>query len=118
MAKVSYAQSRALELETDTATLKRMLAMIGGTVSIVAVLGVAGVLIASGSFKSMLGYSTYVNYHRTEAEKLAGKVMVGCKLGAVALVASRGEKAAAAGRELSDACEEVGAAIKDLPVTR
>lgn len=118
-AKARYAgSSRAIELETDTATLKHIVGMVAGTVGILAVLGVAGVLIASGSVKTMLGYSPYVNYHRTEAEKLAGKVVVGCKVGAVMLVASRDEKRAAAGRDLGAACDDVGAAIKDLPVTR
>lgn len=118
-AKARYApHSRGLELETDSATLKHILGMVAGTVSILAVLGVAGVVIASGSLKSMLGYSTYVTYHRTEAEKIAGKVVITCKVGAVALAASRDEKRAAAGRELGEACDSVGAAIKDLPVTR
>lgn len=118
MAKIGYANQHALELETDTATLKRMLGMIAGTVSILAVLGVAGVLIASGSVKTMLGYSPYVSYHRTEAEKLAGKVVVGCRLGAVVLGASRNQKTAESGRQLGEQCDDIGEAIKDLPVTR
>lgn len=118
-AKATHAAtSRALELETDAATLKRMLAMIAGTVGVVSVLGVSTVLFASGSFKSMLGYPTYVTHHRTEADRLAGKVVMGCKLGAVALAASRDENKAAAGRELAGQCDEVGAVIKSLPVTR
>lgn len=116
--KARYHPAHALELETDAGTLKKMLAMIAGTVVILAGVGVGGVLIASGSAKSMLGFNTYITHHTSPTDKLATQIVTQCKMGAVVLAASRDPSRAASGRELAGQCDEVGAAIKSLPVTR
>jgi len=110
--------ANGLELETDAGTLKKMLAMIAGTVAIMAFAGVGGVLIASGSAKSMLGFNTYITHHTSASDKFAKQIVTQCKLGAVVLTASRDPARVAAGRDLADQCDEVGDAIKSLPVTR
>lgn len=110
--------ANALELETDAGTLKKMLAMIAGTVVILAGIGIGGVLIASGSLKSMLGFNTYISHHTSPTDKFAKQIVTQCKLGDVVLAASRDPARAATGRELAGQCDDVGDAIKSLPVTR
>ena len=111
--------ARSLELETDTATLKRMMTMIGGTVAIVAVLGVAGILLASGSLTSRFIGPAYMSGPAVTADRYAKQIEMTCRIGAVALVASRDPVKAEAGRELANQCDEVGNSVRwSLPFWR
>lgn len=102
----------SLELETDPATLRGMLSMIGGTICIVTAIGVFGIFVASGSFSSYFYKKPYAVETVTSAERLAKQVELSCRVGAAAMTVSRDPVKAAAGRDLADQCEEAGETMR------
>jgi hypothetical protein len=93
----------SLELDTDAATVRRLVSLVGGTVGCLTAMGIAGVMYASGAFSSMLGGKVE---HLTAEEKFARTLEHHCRFG-MAL----GGAMATTGRTKSNPCDGIGRGV-------